>query len=43
MCIDFDQVTFTTNEEESCVDKAHFRVFSYRACAVVSEAINIGQ
>ena len=26
-----------------CVDISHFNVFSYRACAIMSEVINIGQ
>ena len=30
-------------EEESCVDISHFSVFSYRACAIASEVINLGQ
>ena len=41
----FDQVTFTTNvmSKKVCVDISLFSVFSYRACAVASEVIQIGQ
>ena len=41
----FDEVTFTTNvmTKKVCVDISHFSVFSYRACAIASEVINIGQ
>ena len=41
----FDEVTFTTNvmRKKVCVDISLFSVFSYRACAIVSELINIGQ
>ena len=41
----FDQVTFTTNvmRKKVCVDISLFSVFSYHACAVASEMINIGQ
>ena len=41
----FDQVTFTTNvmRKKVCVDISLFSVFSYRACAIASELINIGQ
>ena len=41
----FDQVTFTTNvmRKKVCVDISLFSVFSYRACAIASELINIGK
>ena len=41
----FDQVTFITNvmRKKVCVDISLFSVFSYRACAIASELINIGQ
>ena len=41
----FDQVTFTTNvmRKKVCVDISLFSVFSYHACAIASEVINIGQ
>ena len=41
----FDEVTFTTNvmRKKVCVDISLFSVFSYRACAIASELINIGQ
>ena len=41
----FDEVTFTTNVmmKKVCVDISHFSVISYRACAIASEVINIGQ
>ena len=43
----FDKVTFTSNvmRKKVCVDKCilHFSVFSYRACAIASEVIKIGQ
>ena len=41
----FDEVTFTTNvmRKKVCVDIYHFSVFSYRACAIASEVIKIGQ
>ena len=26
-----------------CIDTSHFSVFSYRACAIASEVIKIGQ
>ena len=41
----FDEVTFTTNvlRKKVCVDKSHFSVFSYRACAAEWKVINIGQ
>ena len=41
----FDEVTFTPNVmmKKVCVDISHFSVFSYRACAIASEVINIGQ
>ena len=41
----FDQVTFTTNviRKKVCVDISLFSIFSYRACAVASEMINVGQ
>ena len=41
----FDEVTFTTNvlRKKVCVDISHFSVFSYRACPITSEAIQIGQ
>ena len=44
MCY-FDEVTFTTNvmRKKVCVDISDFSVFSYRACAIASEVINIGQ
>ena len=44
MCY-FDEVTFTTNvmRKKVCVDISDFSVFSYRACAIPSEVINIGQ
>ena len=41
----FDQVTFKANvmRRKVCVDISLSDVFSYRACAVASEVINIGQ
>ena len=41
----FDEVTFSTNvmRKKVCVDISLFSVFSYRACAIASELINIGQ
>ena len=41
----FDQVTFTRNvmRKKVCVDISLFSVISYRACAIASELINIGQ
>ena len=41
----FDQVTFTTNvmSKKVCVDISLFDVFSYRACAIASEVIKVGQ
>ena len=41
----FDEATFTTNvmRKKVCVDISDFSVFSYRACAIASEVINIGQ
>ena len=41
----FGQVTFTTNvmRKKVCVDISLFSVFSYRACAIASEVIKIGQ
>ena len=44
MCY-FDEVTFTTNvmRKKVCVDISDFSVFSYRACAIASEVIDIGQ
>ena len=41
----FDEVTFTPNvmTKKVCVDISHFSVFSYRACAIASEVINLGQ
>ena len=41
----FGQVTFTTNvmRAKVCVDISLFSVFSYRACAIASEVIKIGQ
>ena len=41
----FDQITFTTNvmRKTVCVDISLFSVFSYRACAIALEVINIGQ
>ena len=41
----FDEVTFKTNvmTKKVCVDISHFSVFSYGACAIASEVINIGQ
>ena len=41
----FGQVTFTTNvmRKKVCVDISLFSVFSYRACAIASEEIKIGQ
>ena len=41
----FDQVTFTTNvmRKKVCVDISLFSVISYRACAIASEVIQIGQ
>ena len=44
MCY-FYEVTFTTNvmKKKVCVDISDFSVFSYRACAIASEVINIGQ
>ena len=39
----FDQVTFTINvmRKKVCVDISLFSVFSYSACAIASEVINI--
>ena len=44
MCY-FDEVTFTTNvlRKKVCVDIYDFSVFSYRACAIASEVIEMGQ
>ena len=41
----FNQVTFTKNviRKKVCVDISLFSVFSYRACAIASEVIKIGQ
>ena len=41
----FGQVTFTTNvmRKKVCVDISLFSVISYRACAIASEVIKIGQ
>ena len=41
----FDEVTLTADvlRKKVCVDISHFSVFSYRACAIASEVINIGQ
>ena len=41
----FNQVTFTKNvmKKKVCVDISLFSVFSYRACAIASEVIKIGQ
>ena len=41
----FDEVPFTTNvmRKKVCVDISRFSVFSYRACAIASEVIKIGQ
>ena len=41
----FNQVSFTKNvmRKKVCVDISHFSVFSYRACAIASEVIKIGQ
>ena len=41
----FGQVTFTTNvmRKKVSVDISLFNVFSYRACAIMLEVINIGQ
>ena len=41
----FDKVTFTTNvmRKKVCVDISLFSVISYRACAIASEVIQIGQ
>ena len=41
----FDQVTFKANvmRKKVCVDISLFYVFSYRACAVALEVIQIGQ
>ena len=41
----FGQVTFTTivMRKKVCVDISLFSVFSYRACALASEVIKIGQ
>ena len=44
MCY-FDEVTFTINvmRKKVFVDISDFSVFSYRACAIASEVIDIGQ
>ena len=44
MCY-FDEVTFTTNvmRKKVCEDISDFSVFSYGACAIASEVINIGR
>ena len=41
----FNQVSFTKNimRKKVCVDISLFSVFSYRACAIASEVIKIGQ
>ena len=41
----FNQVTFTKNvmKKKVCVDISLFSVFSYRACAIASKVIKIGQ
>ena len=41
----FDQVTSTRNvmRKKVCVDISLFSVISYRACAIASEVIQIGQ
>ena len=41
----FDQVTFTTNvmRKKVCVDISLFSVFSYHACAIAPEVINVSQ
>ena len=41
----FDQVTFATNvmRKKVCVDISLFIVISYRACAIASGVIQIGQ
>ena len=41
----FDGVTLTTNvmRKKVCIDISHFNVFSYCACAIASEVINIGR
>ena len=41
----FDEVTFTTNvlRKKVCVDISLFSVISYRACAIASEVMPIGQ
>ena len=41
----FDQVTFTRNvmRKKVCVELSLFSVISYRACAIASEFIQIGQ
>ena len=41
----FDEVTFTTNvmTKKVCADISLFSVFYYRACAIASEVIKIGQ
>ena len=40
-----NQVSFTKNvmRKKVCVDISLFSVFSYRACAIASEVIKIGQ
>ena len=44
MCY-FDEVTFTTNvmRMKDFVDISDFSVFSYRACAIASEVIDVDQ
>ena len=41
----FDQITSTRNvmRKKVCVDISRFSVISYRACAIASEVIQIGQ
>ena len=41
----FDKVTFTINvtRKKVCVDISLFSVISYRACAIASEVVQIGQ
>ena len=41
----FDKVTLRTNVvgRKLCIDTSHFSVFSYRACAIASEVIKMGQ
>ena len=41
----FNQVSFTKNvmRKKVCVDISLCSVFSYRACAIASEVIKIGQ